>query len=198
MERIDSLPLFLENCWRMLLNGAVKRNDPLRTPVIGTFDGHQAHLRTVILRKTDVQNRTLLLFSDFRAAKVTHLQQFAQLSCLFYHPRRQFQIRVQGVAKVHHKDDVAQAQWSNIPVIGRKNYASELAPGTKVESYTDGTPDFWHNEMDLSETEYAFENFAVIICQVDSIDGLYLHSEGHRRAQFDWKNEDWEGSWLIP
>lgn len=198
MERIDSLPLFLENCWRLLLNGAVKRNDPLRTPVIGTFDGHQAYLRTMILRKTDVQNRTLLFFSDFRAAKVTHLQQFTQLSCLFYHPRRQFQIRAKGAAKLHHKDSVAQAQWSNIPIIGRKNYASPLAPGTKMEFCTDGIPDFWQEDMDLSETEYAFDNFLVVTCEIEMLDCLYLHPEGHQRARFDWQHGNWESSWLIP
>lgn len=198
MERFNSLSEFLDFCWRLLLNGAVKRNDSLRTPVIGTFDGQKIHLRTVILRKTDRQNRTLLFFSDFRAAKVTHLQQNKQLSCVFYHPRRQFQIRLQGLAKLHHKDALAQTCWSGLPVMGRKNYASTLAPGSVTEHDANGIPDFWHDGIELPATEFAFDNFVVIAFEITEIECLSLHPKGHQRAWFVWQNDHWQSTWLIP
>lgn len=198
MEHFSSLSAFCDQCWRLLLNGVAKKQDPLRTPVIGTTFENAAHLRTVVLRKVDITKRQLVFHTDIRSAKVTHLQQNPQLTCLFYHPKKQFQIITKSTVELHHQDELAKMYWERIPIHGRKTYAALQAPGTPVETATDGLPDFWDAEIDLQATEYAFANFAVMLCQVEKMEALLLHREGHQRAQFAWVNEQWEGAWLIP
>lgn len=198
MERFDILTDFLDIAWLLLLNASVKRKHPMGTPVLGTTDGHRAHLRTVVLRKTNPKQRTLLFFSDFRAAKIVHLQHNAQISCLFYHPKKQVQIRTTGIAHLHHQDDFAASYWSNISPNGRKNYATTLHPGSETAEYTDGLPKDWNSDIDMTKTDFAFENFVVIEMEVLELEILSLHRAGHQRARFDWENDRWEGSWLIP
>jgi len=198
MEKFDTLDEFLDQSWRLLLNAAVKRNHPMRTPVVGTAANNRAHLRTVILRQTDIQNRTLSFYSDFRAAKIAHLQENAQLTALFYHPRKQWQIRARGVATLHHQDEKARAHWAKISVKGRANYAATRIPGSVTDQWTDGLPDFWNSDLELADTEFAYANFTLIEVAVNELEALLLHPEGHQRAHFTWKNDDWEKHWLIP
>ncbi|MFN7115630.1 MAG: pyridoxamine 5'-phosphate oxidase family protein [Saprospiraceae bacterium] len=198
MERFTTLESFSDQCWRLLLNGTVKKNDPLRLPVLGTAHHDQAHLRIAVLRKVDVAHRRLIFYTDFRSAKVTHLQQHPHLTCLFYHPKKQIQIRTEGGVHLHHQDELAKLHWDQLPLPLRKPYAPLLLPGSANNTPTDGSPDFWQPEMNLNETEYAFAHFAVIICTVDHIEGLLLHPQGHQRAQFHWAGAQWESTWLIP
>ncbi len=198
MDRFETLNDFLDKSWRLLLNASVKRNHPMRAPVLGTFDGERAQLRTVILRQTSIRERTLLFYSDFRAAKIAHLQKNTQLPALFYHPRKQWQIRVQGTAALHYQDTLARAHWEKLSVNSRANYAAQPAPGSITAECTDGLPDYWKSEMDIADTEFAFANFAVIALQVEMLDTLLLHRDGHQRALFTWEADDWQKNWLVP
>jgi pyridoxine/pyridoxamine 5'-phosphate oxidase len=198
MKKFDTLDEFLDQSWRLLLNAAVKRNHPMRTPVLGTVADNRAHLRTVILRQTNPQARTLSFYSDFRAAKIAHLQENAQLAALFYHPRKQWQIRVRGEATLHHQDEKARAHWAKISVKGRANYAARHTPGSTTDQPTDGLPDFWNSDLKPAETEFAYANFTLIEMAVFELEALLLHPEGHQRAHFAWGNDNWEKHWLIP
>lgn len=198
MKPFASLEDFSDQCWRLLLNGSLKKDDPMRLPVLGTVHEGTPHLRTVVLRKVDVAHRRLIFYTDIRSAKGTHLRQHPQLTCLFYHPKKQLQIRTEGTVHLHHQDELATLHWDHIPIFGRKTYAALQAPGTPIDGATDGLPDFWNNEMDVIKSEYAFANFAVIICTVEKMEGLLLHSEGHQRAQFTWAKGQWQSTWLIP
>lgn len=198
MQRFTSLSAYLDQTWRLLLNGAAKKNDPLRLPVLGTSSHNQAHLRIAVLRKVDVEHRRLIFYTDFRSAKVAHLQQYTQLTCLFYHPKKLIQIRTEGWTQIHHQDELAKSYWDQLPLPLRKPYAPLALPGSATATPTDGTPAFWHNEMALEESEYAFAHFTVIVCTIDKMEALFLHPEGHQRAQFYWANGQWENTWLIP
>lgn len=198
MNRFLTLESFADQCWRLFLNGSLKKNDPLRTPVIGTSFKNTAHLRTVVLRKVDISKRTLLFQTDMRSAKMQHLQQNPRFTCLFYHPKKQLQIITEGAVQLHHQNELAKMYWERIPIQGRKTYAALQAPGTPVDTATDGLPDFWKDEMNLSKTDYAFANFVVMVCQVEKMEALLLHSDGHQRAAFVWTDNNWKSTWLIP
>ncbi len=198
MQRFNSLDAYLDQCWRLLLNGATKKNDPLRFPVLGTAQNDVAHLRIVVLRKVEQAQRQLIFYTDVRSAKVAHFQQHPHLTSLFYHPKKQVQIRTEGSVRLHMQDELATSHWSRLPISLRKPYAPLDLPGSASQTPSDGTPDFWHPEMDSSATEYAFANFALVVCTVDRIEALLLHPEGHQRAQFSWTGGHWQNTWLIP
>ena len=43
-----------------------------------------------------------------------------------------------------------------------------------------------------------YENFAVNLFTFQSLEILYLKRAGHRRAIFEWLNNDVKKNWLIP
>jgi len=37
-----------------------------------------------------------------------------------------------------------------------------------------------------------------VICEIDTLDWLFLRVEGHRRARFQWTARGWQGEWIAP
>ena len=58
------------------------------------------------------------------------------------------------------------------------------------------------NEFDIDKNqidrEMGYENFAVNLFTFQSLEILYLKRAGHRRAIFEWHNNDIKKNWLIP
>lgn len=100
---------------------------------------------------------------------------------------------------LHHRNEKAKANWEQIGLEGRKNYAGVAPPGTPAEEATRGLPDFWRGDMPLEKSEYAFDNFLLIETEVLEMDCLLLHPEGHQRIQYVWDpgQKDWKGGWVV-
>ena len=188
----------LANCWQMLSRGALDKKSPLRTPVIGTIEKDVPQLRTIVLRKTDAANRLLYFYTDIRSAKVQQLVKNNKLTWLFYHPKKNVQIRAIGETFIHHQNDIALRNWKNIPTYGRKTYGTTQAPSTILDAASDDLPDSWKSEsISLIDTEYAYANFAVVVCEIHELEWLHLQRTGHQRAKFVFNN-NWMGYWVVP
>ncbi len=198
MERFKTLDRFELQAWDLLIRAAHGRSDPMRTPMMATYDGQQCHLRTIVLREVDKEKRTLLFFTDGRSPKVEQLRQHAQTALTFWHPKRKVQVRISGAAALVSGNKEARHYWDHLSNSGRKSYATVKAPGTHSEKDTDGLPDFWTNELDKSHTDFAFENFMLIYVSVHAMEALHLHQEGHQRASFWWENDKPDRKWLVP
>ncbi|MEM6316256.1 MAG: pyridoxamine 5'-phosphate oxidase family protein [Bacteroidota bacterium] len=199
MESLQTLAEVQKTVWQMLFRGAVQKKDPLHTATIGTVKNGVAQMRTVVLRKTNTVERQLYFYTDIRSAKVLELADTSTLSWLFYHPKKNVQIRAVGQVVFHHQNDIALEKWRSIPSYGRKTYGTRRAPGTVVDESTDDLPSLWQtNSIDLSDTEYAYEHFAVGLCTIDYFEWLHLQRAGHRRAEFAYVESRWEGTWLVP
>ena len=199
MERFEDLNMTLIRSWDQIFRAAQGRNDAMRTPVLATFDGKKIHQRTIVLRKVNVQNRILYYFSDYRAPKIQHLQVDPQLNVVFYSAKKKLQIEASGIGIVAHQDERCRSFWQQINVQGRQSYATDKAPGS-LHLQDEGflTKDWPKNDSDLSQTEWAFANFALIEMHIDTLDVLHLHQDGHQRARFDWENGEWNGHWVVP
>ncbi|NBC09506.1 MAG: hypothetical protein GVY26_20130 [Bacteroidetes bacterium] len=198
MNRFEELDEMLHDCWHLLAKAAIKRKGDYQTPVIGTLGEGQAELRTVVLREVDMPGRKLIFFTDARSAKTQELEQSPRLSWLFWDARKKVQMRMYGEAECHRTDQVCRQYWEKLPVQGRKSYASTLAPGSPVDTDMTGLPNHWSDNMQLEDTEYAFDHFMVVVCQVGQVELLHLHQEGHQRAAYHWENGGWDGQWVIP
>jgi len=42
------------------------------------------------------------------------------------------------------------------------------------------------------------QHFAVIDTRVDFLEWLWLASDGHHRARFEWHEHTWQRTWLVP
>jgi hypothetical protein len=199
MERFNDLKGTLKTAWNLVYRASVSRNDPMRTPVMATVEDAKAHQRTLVLREVKVATEQLFFFSDVRAPKVQHLKKNPQINILFWDPKRSVQIEMAGEGFVFSHNEQAKRYWSGLNIEGRSNYAAEGASGMPITRDSGYLPDFWSAEMDLTKTEFAYDNFVVIQVQVQHLDVLHLHPAGHQRARFDKSaGSDWSASWVVP
>ncbi len=190
----DDLSGSLVHAWRMLVRGVADRRSPCHAPTVATIgsDG-RPRLRTVILRGADPENWTLRFHTDRRSDKVRELGEDHRISLLAYDPGAKIQIRVEGVAKVHTDDAVADAAWGASRSFSQICYGSAPAPGQAIAnggafSLPDQTDDVAQGRA----------NFAAVQLSVASLEWLYLAHAGHRRARYMRTAEGAESTWLAP
>ena len=198
MNRFDTLDRFFIQSWDLLFRAAQSRNDPMRTPMMATYDGKKCQLRTLVVRRVDKEARQLLFFTDIRSPKSIQLKAHPNTAITFWHPTRKIQLRMQGSVSLEQDSEEARQHWDHLSIRGRESYAAIPPPGKFSTMDTTGLPSNWSDELSKKETDFAFSNFTLIKVSVEEIDALHLHSEGHQRARFAWKKEEWEMKWLIP
>jgi pyridoxamine 5'-phosphate oxidase len=192
----NDLDASLAHAWAQLAVGVADRRSGFRTPTLGTIglDG-TPRVRTVVLRACDAAARTLRFQTDRRSGKVPELRRIPAAALHFYDPPAKLQLRFAGQAQVHMDDEIARAAWAESQVMSRACYTQGLPPGAPLSGPTAipqlaGVPD-----GDMT----GIDNFAVVAVVVQSIDWLYLGSQGHRRARFTWgERGEMQATWLAP
>ena len=164
---------------------ALDPKHPFRYLTLATAGTHFPQVRTVVLRQL-TSNLEFLVYTDARSAKVQDLLEVPRVSLLFYHPKKQVQVRVKALATLHVTDDLAQEHWKRISERRQLEYASELAPGVRIEKPEYG----WETNVEIA-------HFSVIKFSPLSIEVLQLAKDGHLRIQFELAS-GWQGNWLVP
>ncbi len=185
--------------WALLGRGVAHSRDPMHCVSLATDSAQGCQVRTVILRGADEKERTLTCFSDARAAKVGEIREHGHVQWLFYHPRKQIQLRISGPAAVHTDDRVADACWAQVNGFSRLNYCTEHPPGTPIDQPSSGLPARLVRQLShLMHSDAGRSNFAAIVGIVDSIDWLRLSKTGNNRARFQWDNDRVKSFWVVP
>jgi len=96
-------------------------------------------------------------------------------------------------AIIEESKEVLSDVWTKMYPMSRECYRVKDAPGKVVAS----------RDQVLFEDEgddklNGFENFVIINCHISSIETLFLHSAGHVRAKYIYKNGAFNGEWLVP
>ena len=198
----DQLNTFFSYGKALLVRAAADKKSPLRTPVLATVANAIPQQRTIVLRAFKPEKLECLFYTDIRSPKVAHLQRQASSSLLFYHPKKQFQIRISGTIEISHNNNECLKHWKNLTAFGKKAYATVNAPSTTIPEYSDGLdPKLWHSQR-LPEDkvlEPYYMNFALLKLRAEELEFLHLEREGHKRARFTIdKNGGCHGTWLIP
>jgi len=142
-------------------------------------------LRTVVLRSVD-KDLNMTFYTDSRSKKVTHIRENSNVSLLFFHPEKLMQFYVKGHASIATDPEMLQCLWDEIPEKSKKDYISELDPGTKID--------------ENSRIEYLDNDnyFCVVQIITDKIEYLELKHPHHTRVEFRKENNDWESTYLVP
>ena len=174
-----------QNVLHELHRGALDPKHPFRFLTLATSGVQFPQVRTVVLRQLSPAME-FLVYTDVRTAKVQDLLETPRVSLLFYHPKKQVQIRVKALATLHVANALAQEQWKRVSEKRQSEYKSGLAPGTRIE-----TPDLgW-------ETHSESAHFSVLKFSPLAIEVLQLARQGHLRIQFELAS-GWHGTWLVP
>lgn len=182
---LKSLP---DEIWRLLFASVEDPLHPWRTPVLGTVDEKgECALRTIVLRRVNPVERKLVVYTDRRSPKVSHLENQPRVEWLFYDPASRVQVRLAGRLVVSQDETLNDLLWRETPEANRRNYRTSAAPGAPLEM-----------ETPMHDTSTGRENFCVLEGSVDAMDYLQLLPEQHLRAQWTWQSGEWSGSWVVP
>lgn len=193
----DDLAGTLGAAWQLLARGSADRRSGFHAPVIANLglDG-RPRSRVMILRHVDIQARTLRLHTDLRSAKIAEYHADPRVALLGYDVGDKAQIRIEGRARLHHDDAIAEAAWASSQRMSRACYGTKPAPGSAI---ADGNAFTLPDAQDEAALALGRENFAALVITAESLEWLYLAFEGHRRARFTWDERGAVTSeWLVP
>jgi len=197
-ERINLNEIESE-CWNLLVHGCLKGKEPFHTFVLATNSESGVDLRTVVLRKVDLINRLIFFHTDIRSQKVNQLRNTNQPGILFYDPARRIQLRMKSEVQFHSDDETANQIWKETRISARKYYLSGKSPGDILENSFDSLPDHLHGfDPSEEESESGRENFLAISLKITQMDWLFLCSQGHKRAIYNYKENGFVGNWINP
>ncbi len=181
-ERLSTLPEIEDALWHQLTRATHDRHHEWRTTVLATVyqqDGvPAADARNVVLREVNVAEKRLVVYTDARAAKAAQLRAHPHGSLVMWSSALGWQLRCRVRLGIEDTGLSVSSRWERLKLSpAAQDYLSPLPPGAPLEA----TP------AALSERAC----FAMITAQVEGIDWLELHPEGHRRAVFDAGGARW-------
>lgn len=194
-----TLEKVLTSIWELISDGAVNSNKPFHTPVIGTVSNDSAKIRTVVLRKFDLEKLLLIFHTDIRSNKIKELIENSNLSWLFYDPTERIQVRILSTAIILTEGELFETQWNSNQLMSRRCYTITEKPGTITKFPSSGIPNqFLERLITESESELGKNNFAVAASRIKSINWLFLKSNGNISAEFNFTENGIIQNWIIP
>ncbi|MFT4760190.1 MAG: pyridoxamine 5'-phosphate oxidase [Paraglaciecola sp.] len=162
-----------------------KRQHPFRFFTMATT-GEYPEIRTVVKRDFTA-DWSLLFYTDARTPKVRQIAKNDKVSALFYHSKKQLQVRIKGIAKPIDKTSKEFSKLLSQIKNSRSaaDYLTTNAPGTPI--------------LEESTVVYGDDfHFLPIQIQAVEIDVLQLSREGHQRQLFKKVDGEWLKTNLVP
>ena len=178
----------LAHLWRQLAHAAAEGGSDFQRPALATVDDQlRPDSRIVVLREADPESRHLICYTDRRSPKIAQLRSRPFTSWTFWDPQAKVQIRAFAEATIHLDDAIADAHWARASLSSRRCYLAPNPPGEPADGPSPNLPEAVRDRLPTGdEIREGRDQFAVIACRVDRLDWLYLHHDGHRRAEFCW------------
>ncbi|MBC9795291.1 pyridoxamine 5'-phosphate oxidase family protein [Sinomicrobium weinanense] len=149
--------------------------------------GLHGHVRQRMLVLREVADDfTLTAYTDSRSKKITHIKENSEVSLLFFDPRRFVQISITAKAAIEKDEKTVLALWDQIKPRSRKDYITELPPGTVIP--------------DPSGLEHQdnVHYFTVLRLFPEKIEYVKLQKIHHLRILFVREGNSWSSNYLVP
>ncbi len=190
-----------QTMWQHLTAAPAEKENGFNTFIFATvtIDSGLPDARTVVLRQADEGLKTLWFHTDVRAQKVAQLQAQPNAVLLFWDAKKRVQLRCRVSTTIHTNDAVANEHWAKTGEGSRKMYLSEHEPGSEQPNPYPGFPvQLGENLPTRAESEAGRPNFAVVACNVLTMDYLHLSRAGQTRAEFNYDGDVVSRKWLAP
>ena len=198
----DTPELALERrIWQELRRAALDRHHEWRTPVVASIDASGApQARTVVLRHVDATTRQLTFYTDTRSPKAEQLRSQANMACVFWSKRLNWQLRIRASATVVSEGAAVDAIWDKLKQSpSAADYLSTAVPGSPLhaDSGRQSQEQSQQRSEHQSQTRQSQpgqgqnHHLAVVIADVIEIDSLELARTGHRRARLVGSAIEW-------
>ena len=189
----NSLETMLEKAFLSISNGVNDSKSYFHNPTICTFEGQDISARTVVLREFSEKDRILRFHTDQRSPKISQIKENSNATVHAYDQEEKIQIRLKGSIEIHHQNSVTKNAWENTREMSKECYSVKDSPSKEIEN-----PDEFDIDKNQINREKGYENFAVNLFTFKYLEILYLKRSGHRRAVFEWENNQIKKNWLIP
>lgn len=187
----------LNSAWACLHQSAEVREQGFRIAQLASIGLSGApRLRTVVLRGASFETRTVRFHTDIRSPKVAEIRTNGAVSLVSYNHAAGQQVRIEGMAAIHHQNELAHAAWLETQEQSRVGYRTAFPPGIPLSSVEDADHTDAMRTPDDADT--GSEQFCAVVIAVRRLDWLDLAPSGHRRATFDWAGAEWRGTWVAP
>ncbi|WP_306256906.1 pyridoxamine 5'-phosphate oxidase family protein [Pararhizobium sp. IMCC21322] len=182
-----------------LLRGAVDQPaSPLRTPVFASIKRDaqgtlSASSRMVVMREFNSEDRHFSFYTDSRSSKVQEIENHPAVSAVFYDPENRIQLRLSGHCSIHCNDNETAKTWRTLPSHNKALYGTNPGPGTHLAAGDD------YETGSIDASQHSEFHFCILKVFYHQLEWLYLASQGHRRAQYDWQtNGTLTSQWVAP
>ena len=176
--RLETLTEVEAAVWRELGLAVHQKKHAWRHAVLATADGAAADARTVVLRDLEAASRTLLIYTDPRSPKAQQIAAAAQGMLVLWSETLGWQLRLRVALTLETAGLRVSSRWAQLKLTpAAHDYLSPLPPGSPLGA--------------REPQRESREHFAVLAAQVQSVDWLELHAQGHRRARFDANGSGW-------
>jgi hypothetical protein len=189
----NSLETMLEQAFLSISNGVNDSKSYFHNPTICTFEGQDISARTVVLREFSEKDRILRFHTDQRSPKISQIKENSNATVHAYDQEEKIQIRLKGSIEIHHQNSVTKNAWENTREMSKECYSVKDSPSKEIEN-----PDEFDIDKNQINREKGYENFVVNLFTFKYLEILYLKRSGHRRAVFEWENNQIKKNWLIP
>ena len=180
--RLESLAEIEAAVWRELAQAVRDKQHGWRVAVLATVDRQGADARSVVLRDLDAPTRTLLMYTDARSPKTAQLAAHPEGTLVLWSAALGWQLRLRVALALETSGLRVSSRWATLKLTpAAQDYLSPLPPGAPIGSGVGY----------LAPERQSREHFAVLAAQVQSVDWLELHPQGHRRALFSAAGATW-------
>jgi pyridoxamine 5'-phosphate oxidase len=181
-DRLATLTEIEAALWRELTRATHDRHHEWRTVVLATVDHHDgeavADARNLVLRDVHADAKQLVMYTDARAAKVQQLRAHPVGRIVVWSRRLGWQLRCRVRLVVDTSSPAVAARWGDLRLSpAASDYLSANSPGTPLNA--------------APQASSAQHHFAIVTADIEAIDWLELHREGHRRATFSPAGAQW-------
>jgi hypothetical protein len=180
----EALAEIWDDLWAELKRATADKRHPFRYFTFGTSSDKGPNLRTVVLRGID--NHVLEIHTDYRSVKVSDILNKEDVSCLFYHPRKKIQLRLNGTAELIRNGALDRSNWNKMSEHARRAYQFTVPPGEKIASPEEAH--IWTAGEDY---------YTIIKVTIVAVDYLKLNRLEHTRAAWAYDNQ-WHASFIAP
>ena len=183
-EWFESLDGIFAQLWQGFERGVAERSAPARHPTFATVSvDHWPETRMVVLRAATRETGVLEVHTDITSGKVASLRAQPRAELHIWDDKKRLQTRARCTVSLTHGAAAAET-WAKVPDPGRQSYGITPPPGHPIATAL------------AYEKRPLLDSFAVLRCQIERIDAVYL-GEAHRRAVFV-RQDLWAGEWCAP
>ena len=192
----DDLNAVRVHAFTLLTAAAANRRAPMHTPTVATLglDG-APKCRTIVLRHFEPNDPSVRFHTDIRSSKYAELRNDPRIALHFYDADEKIQLRLEGSAELHCSDALADMAWHASQAMSRHCYATMPEPGSVISA---GGAFTIPTGVVLSDE--GRQHFCAVRVIVSKMEWLWLGSDGHRRASFEWPSGGTisKSEWLVP